>query len=121
MPLPADATEFVDAPTIECDALGCVAFRLVLLGDHCVKSSSTISVAFVNSDQHFHFNAMHLVWCVCVLIAFLIWFRVCFWLAEKERKTAKKREKCFCCCKTWVMQAQVIYLINIIAFSLVFF
>lgn len=45
MPLPADATEFVDAPTNECDALGWFAFKLVLLGDHCVKSSSTISVS----------------------------------------------------------------------------
>lgn len=44
IPLPADATEFVDAPTMECEPLGCVAFKLVLLGDHCVKSSSTISV-----------------------------------------------------------------------------
>lgn len=49
MPLPADATEFVDAPTIECDALGCcVVFKLVLLGDHCVKSSSTISVSLAS-------------------------------------------------------------------------
>lgn len=46
IPLPADATEFVDAPTIEWDPLGCVAFKLVLLGDHWVKSSSTISVWF---------------------------------------------------------------------------
>lgn len=92
MPLPADATEFVDAPTIECDALGCVAFRLVLLGDHCVKSSSTISVAFVNSDQHF-IDAMRLVGCVCVLIAFLIWFRVCFLVSRKRKENSKKERK----------------------------
>lgn len=48
MPLPADATEFVDAPTI--DPLGWVAFKLVLLGDHCVKSSSTISVIMPHGD-----------------------------------------------------------------------
>ena len=51
MPLPADATEFVDAPTIECDALAWVAFKLVLLGDHCVKSSSTISVSFFRHQK----------------------------------------------------------------------
>lgn len=65
MPLPADATEFVDAPTIECDPLGWVAFKLVLLGDQCVKSSSTISVLFFVSSA-----ARYLQCNVCVFVLF---------------------------------------------------
>lgn len=45
IPLPVEATELDDAPTADVfDVFWCVEFKFGLLVDHCVRSSSTISI-----------------------------------------------------------------------------
>lgn len=65
MALPADVTEPVETPTAEWDAfdIAKVAFKLGLLVDHWVKSSSTISVSPPRYDRvgFFWQNAIWLI------------------------------------------------------------
>lgn len=109
MPLPADATEFVDAPTIDCDALGWVAFKLVLLGDHWVKSSSTISVVSVASCGVVANGSLYACMVVCLILRVFVFFLICcffFLVNGKENENSKKKKK-FLCKKMQIMQDQV--------------